>query len=278
MNKWNLIIDIVKCHDCNNCFLACKDEYFENDFPPYSVAQPRHGHRWLDILRQERGQYPQVDVSYLPLLCMHCANAPCVIESKNGAVYQREDGIVLIDPEKAKGQPDILDTCPYGVIWWNEEKSLPQKCTFCVHLLDDGWEQPRCVQSCPTGALRIVYIEDSEMQKLKQAEKLEFYQPQHQTEPRVYYKNLYRYTKCFIAGNIALKDPDECAEGAKVTLKNASGKLIDTTVTNNYGDFKIDNLEKKSGQYSLKVEYPGYQKQELGVELEGSINVGTIFL
>ena len=277
MNKWNLIIDVAQCHDCNNCFLACKDEYFDNDFPPYSLAQPRHGHRWIDILRKERGQYPKVDVSYLPLPCMHCDKAPCVMESKDEAVYKRDDGIVMIDPEKAKGQKDILDMCPYGAIWWNEEKEVPQKCTLCVHLLDDGWEQPRCVQACPTGAMRIVHVEDSEMEELKESEKLKVYQPQYQTVPRVYYKNLYRFTKCFIAGSVALKDTDECAEGAKITLRNGSGKVIDTVVTNNYGDFKIDDLEK-SGKYSLEVEYPGYQKQELGVDLEDSINIGTIFL
>ncbi len=276
MNKWNLLIDVAQCHDCNNCFLACKDEYYENDFLPYSLAQPRHGHRWMDIQRKERGQYPLVDVAYLPVPCMHCDNAPC-ITSKDGDVYKRDDGIVLIDPKKAKGRKDILDLCPYGAIWWNEEKAIPQKCTLCVHLLDDGWEQPRCVQACPTGAMRIVHIEDSEMAKLKESEKLEVYQPQHQTGPRVYYKNLYRYTRCFIAGSVALKDTDECAEGAKVTLKNGSGNVIDTDVTNNYGDFKIDDLEK-SGKYSLEVEYPGYQKQELSVVLEDSINVGTIFL
>ena len=72
MKKWNLIIDVAKCHDCNDCFLSCKDEYWENDFPPYSAAQPRHGHRWINIMRKERGQYPKVDVVYLPTPCMHC--------------------------------------------------------------------------------------------------------------------------------------------------------------------------------------------------------------
>ncbi|MCJ7660064.1 MAG: carboxypeptidase regulatory-like domain-containing protein [Anaerolineales bacterium] len=278
MNKWNLIIDIAKCHDCNNCFLACKDEYVENDYPPYSSAQPRHGHRWVDILRKERGQYPQVDVSYLPILCMHCDDAPCMLGSETEAVYKREDGIVLIDPVAAKGRKDIIDMCPYGVIWWNEEEAIPQKCTLCIHLLEDGWKVPRCVQACPTGALQIEHIEDSEMQDLVESAKLEVYKPQYQTEPRVYYKNLYRYTKCFIAGNVVLKDIDECAEQAKITLKDSSGRVIDTAVTNNYGDFKIDDLEKNSGKYSLEIEYSGYPKQASTVDLENSINVGTIFL
>jgi len=278
MRRWSLIIDVATCHDCNNCFLACKDEYFENDFPPYSVAQPRHGQRWMDIMRKERGQYPKVEVSYLPVPCMHCDDAPCVEKSKNGAVYKRDDGIVLIDPEKAKGQRDILGTCPYGAIWWNEERSVPQKCTFCIHLLEEGWKEPRCVQACPTGSMRLVHAEDSEMQKIIESEDLEVYQPQYKTRPRVYYKNLYQYTRCLIAGSVALRDTDECADGARVTLIRGSNKTIDEATTNNYGDFKFDNLEENSGRYSLEIAYPGYKKQTLNIELKTSMNLGTVFL
>ena len=276
MSKWSLIIDVAKCHDCNNCFLSCKDEFCENDFPPYSVAQPWHGHKWMDILRKERGQYPLVDVVYLPVLCMHCDDAPCLTE--DGTVYKRADGVVLIDPEKAKDREDILSTCPYGAIWWNEEKAVPQKCTFCVHLLDDGWTQPRCVQACPTGAMRFVLVDESEMEGLVDSEKLEVYHPEYQTGPRVYYKNLYRFTRCFIGGSVALKDVDECAEGAQVTLRDGSGQTVGTATTNNYGDFKIDDLQADSGEYGLEVEYPGYQKQETKVDLKESVNVGSIFL
>ncbi len=278
MKKWNLIIDVAKCHDCNNCFLSCKDEYFENDFPPYSVAQPRLGQRWINIMRKERGQYPKVDVAYLPIPCMHCDDAPCIKAAKKDAIYKREDGIVVVNPEKAKGQKNLVESCPYGAIYWNEEKSLPQKCTFCVHLLEDGWDQPRCVQACPTGAMSVVYAEDSEMEKVKKSESLEVYQPQYKAKPRVYYKNLYRYSRCFIAGSVALQDTDECAEGAKITLRKGAKKAVDKTVTNNYGDFKIDNLEEKSGKHLLEVDYKGYEKKTVEVDVERSVNLGTIFL
>jgi Fe-S-cluster-containing dehydrogenase component len=278
MNKWNLIIDIAKCHDCNNCFLACKDEYCDNDFLPYSSAQPPHGHRWMDIKRLERGQYPLIDVAYLPTPCMHCDDADCIKAAENEAIYKREDGIVIIDPLKAKGQKALVDSCPYGAIWWNDESEIPQKCTFCAHLLDEGWTTPRCVQACPTGALEFVCVEDTDMKEKAELEVLEYFHPQYGLEPRVYYKNLFRFIKCFIAGSVVLSEPDECAEGAKITLKNGAGKVVDTTVTNNYGDFKFDALEANSGKYSLDVEYPGYGKQELSVDVEKSINIGTIFL
>jgi Fe-S-cluster-containing dehydrogenase component len=232
----------------------------------------------MNIMRKERGEYPKVDVGYLPIPCMHCDDAPCIKKSKNGTVTKRKDGIVLIDSEKAKGQKDILDTCPYGAIWWNDEKQVPQKCTFCVHLLEDGWKEPRCVQACPTGALRVVHAEDAAMEKFKNSENLEVYQPQYKAKPRVYYKNLYRYTRCFVAGSVALQDMDECAEGAEITLRKGAKKVVDKTVTNNYGDFKIDNLEEKSGKYTLEVAYKDYEKKTVEVDVKMSVNLGTIFL
>lgn len=278
MKKWNLIIDVAKCHDCNNCFIACKDEFVGNDWNPYSVGQPWHGHRWMNIQRKEKGQYPKVEVAYLPTPCMQCDDPECMKAAKNGAVYKREDGIVIIDPEKAKGQKDLVEACPYGAIWWNAEKAVPQKCTFCVHLLEEGWKQPRCVQACPTGALQIVQADDAEMQKRIKAEGLEVYSADLNTKPRVYYKNLSRFTKCFIAGSVALQDKNECAEGAKVTLTNSAGKAVAKSETNNYGDFKFDHLDENSGSYGLEVTYPGYKKQKMDVEVKASVNVGTIFL
>jgi Fe-S-cluster-containing dehydrogenase component len=97
------------------------------------------GHFWMRIGETERGQYPMVKVAYTAIPCQHCDNPPCVGAGQNGAVYRREDGIVIIDPQKAKGQKDIVASCPYRVIYWNEELSLPQKCTLCAHLwMPDG--------------------------------------------------------------------------------------------------------------------------------------------
>ena len=61
----------------------------------------------------------------MPVMCNHCDDAPCMKAAKNGAVRKRADGIVIIDPEKAKGQKKIMQACPYGAIFWNEEKQHP---------------------------------------------------------------------------------------------------------------------------------------------------------
>ena len=120
MNKWNLIVDVAECTNCNLCTLAAMDEYVGNEFPGYSAPMPKHGHKWIDILQKERGQLPMIDIAYVPTMCNHCDNAPCVAKG-GGAVTKRADGIVLIDPVKAKGRKDLVDACPYGHIWWNEE-------------------------------------------------------------------------------------------------------------------------------------------------------------
>lgn len=279
MKKWHLIIDVEKCEDCNNCFLACKDEHVDNDWPGYSLSQPRHGHRWMNIQRKERGQYPLIDVAYRPTPCMHCDSAPCIKAAKNGAVYKRQDGIVILDPEKARGQKDVVNACPYGTIWWNSERDLPQKCAFCAHLLDKGWKAPRCVQACPTGSLRIFCGEDDEMAGMVRAEGLEVLHPELKTGPRVYYKNLYRYARCFIGGSIAAERNGvrDCVAGCSVLVRNAAGK-VGETVTDCFGDFKLDNLGEKTGKYVVEIHHPEYGDREIEVELKTSVNLETIVL
>ena len=166
MKKWNMIIDVAECTNCNLCTLAAMDEYVGNDWPGYSAPMPKHGHKWINILQKERGQMPMIDIAYVPTMCNHCDDAPCIKAAPQGAIKKRKDGIVIIDPVKAKGQKQIVDACPYGHIWWNEEQQLPQAWTFDAHLIDQGWEQTRGQQSCPTGAMRAIKVEDEEMARM----------------------------------------------------------------------------------------------------------------
>ncbi len=160
MTTYGMVIDVSRCTGCHNCFLACRDEHVGNDYPPIAAAQPQSGHRWMDVQEYERGKFPRVRVDYLPLPCQHCKEATCVSKAQGGSVYRRADGIVVIDPEKAVGQREIVLSCPHRVIFWNEAKNVPQKCTFCAHLLDKGWKQPRCVEACPTQALVFGDLDD----------------------------------------------------------------------------------------------------------------------
>jgi len=277
MKKWRLIIDVERCEDCNNCFLACKDEHVGNEHPGYAAEQPRHGHRWMNISRKERGSGSLTDVFYLPQPCMHCENAPCVTAGK-GAVTRRPDGIVLINPVKAKGMKDLVKSCPYGAIWWNEEAQLPQKCTLCAHLLDSGWTKPRCVQACPSEALRIIKADDEEMRDIIAREGLEPYRPEHGTSPGVLYRNLKRHTHAFIAGSVARKEDDitDCVKGARVRLYK-DGRTLAEAVTDCFGDFKFDGLEENSGGYGVDIKTPD-ASAGVDVELQSSVNLGDIYL
>jgi len=276
MKKWNLVIDCALCHDCNDCFLADKDEFVGNDFLPYSVAQPWSGHRWLNIHRRERGQHPIVQVCYLPKPCMHCDDAPCMQQAPEGAVYKREDGIVIIDPLKAKGHRELVNACPYGAIWWNEEAQVPQKCTGCAHLIDAGWTETRCSQVCPTGAIKFYLASDEEMAEIATAEGLEAYKPGLGTRPRVLYKNLYRWQKVFVAASVAYKDTDECAQGALLTASQGGTKAGEA-VANNYGEVFVDKLDP-SAEYEVTLAAVGYKPFSTMVKLDESLNIGMVLL
>ena len=119
--RYGMVINSEECIGCYNCFLTCQDEFCGNTYEGYSAAAPMEGHNWMRVLDVERGQYPRVKVNYIAKTCMHCENAKCIEAAENRAVYRRPDGIVVIDPVKAKGQKHLVNACPYRVIEWNEE-------------------------------------------------------------------------------------------------------------------------------------------------------------
>ncbi len=213
-------------------------------------------------------------------MCNHCDNGPCIeAAGDDGSIKKRADGIVIIDPEKAKGRKDLVDACPYGHIWWNEELKVPQIWTFDAHLLDNGWQQTRGEQSCPTGAMKAVKRDDLAMQKMAGEEGLEVIQPELGTQPRVWYRNLWRYSKAFIGASVSAETDGvvDCIEGALVVLSKGANKVAETT-TDIYGDFKFDKLEENSGSYNVKISAAGYEIKTVTVELAESVYLGEIRL
>jgi Fe-S-cluster-containing dehydrogenase component len=277
MKKWNMIIDVAECTNCNLCTLAAMDEYVGNDWAGYTKPMPKHGHRWIDILQKERGQVPMIDVAYMPTMCNHCDDAPC-LKKGGDAVKKRDDGIILFDPEKSKGRKDLVDACPYGHVWWNEEHQVPQIWTFDAHLIDQGWDKTRGHQACPTGAMRAIKIEDDEMARMARQEGLEVLKPVLGTKPRVYYRNLWRYAKCFVGGSVStdMNGVVDCVEGARVRLTK-DGRIVSETVSDNYGDFRFDRLEENSGRYVVEITADG-RSTTVEAELGASINLGEIRL
>jgi Fe-S-cluster-containing dehydrogenase component len=279
MSKWNLIIDVARCGNCNNCVLANKDEFVGNEFPGYSASHMLHGPSTIRIERKVRGAGHMVDAAYLPVLCNHCDEAPCIKQS-GGAISKRDDGIVIIDPVKAKGRKELVETCPYGAIVWNEDKSLPQQWIFDAHLLDQGWKEPRCAHSCPTGAIEAFKADDAQMAQRVKAENLKTLKSELGTKPRVYYRNLYRFTDCFISASLIVRDGVrfECLEGAEVELAQQD-KVAARTVTDAFGDFKFDGLAPNSGHWLIHIKHPKYGNALLETDLyESSLMLGEFVL
>jgi Fe-S-cluster-containing dehydrogenase component len=279
MSKWNLIIDIENCTNCNMCVLACQDEHVDNSFPGYAEEMPKHGARWIEIMRKERGQAPMIDVAYMPVMCQHCDDAPCIKAAENDAVSKRSDGIVIIDPVKAKGQKQLVESCPYNAIWWNENLQIPQHWIFDAHLLDDGWKQPRAASVCATEAIVSKKVTDAEMAKIVAEEGLEVLHPEYGTKPRVYYKNMYRYNKCFIGGSVAAEKDgtSDCIEGAHVKLIQNNDVIAEAN-TDVFGDFKFDKLNEKSGSYKVEISVEGYAVKFVDVELIESVTLEDIYI
>ena len=242
------VIDVAKCSGCYNCQLACKDEHAGNDWTPYAKPQPLTGQFWCRVTDHVQGTIPKVRIHYIARLCNHCRNAPCIEAAKDGAVYRRDDGLVIIDPEKAAGQKQIAEACPYGAVFWNSELSLPQKCTGCAHLLDHGAKLPRCVEACPTDAL--MFGEEEELADY--IEGATVMQPETGCFPRVYYRNI---PGRFIAGTVYDPVEKEVVIGARCLL-NSGGKRWETR-TDEYGDFWFNDLPV--GLYDLSIQAPGFE-------------------
>ena len=117
------------------------------------------------------------------------------------------------------------------------------------------------------------------MAKIAREQGLEVMRPELGTKPRVYYKNLWRYSTCFVAGSVSAKTKGvvDCVEGATVRLLKESDMVAETT-TDNYGDFKFDRLEENSGDYIIEVSVVGSPRKLVTAKLGASINLGEIRL
>lgn len=263
----HIIVDVSKCNGCYNCQIACKDEHCGNDWSPYAKPQPDIGQFWMKLNETVRGNTPQVKVSYVPVMCQHCEDAPCKAACPTDAIYVRDDGLVVIDPKLCSGCRNCVDACPYGVIYFNEDLNLAQKCTGCAHLLDKGWEVPRCVDACPTEAL--TFGEESDLSdKIAEGETLH---PEFGLKTHVSYIDL---PDKFIAGTVYDPEMNEVVIGATCTLKG-EGQTF-TQETNHWGDFWFNGLD--IGSYTLKIEAAGKTVTVKDLSTEKDIGLGDIAL
>lgn len=194
MPRWGMVIDLFRCVGCYACTVACK---LENGTPA--------GIWYAPVYEKETGRFPNVRRTFLPTLCNHCREAPCARACPTGALYQREDGIIVVNEARCCGSRACMAACPYGAIhFYGEDRDgagLPapngrryqagtvQKCTFCSHRIDGGVYQPACVQACPTNCRIFGDLDDpeSEVSALIRQRNGEVLRPEAGTQPSVYY-------------------------------------------------------------------------------------------
>jgi hypothetical protein len=116
------------------------------------------------------------------------------------------------------------------------------------------------------------------MARMVREEGLEVMRPELGSKPRVYYRNLWRFSKCFIGGSISSERNGliDCVEGASVRLLK-DGRLIGEATSDGYGDFKFDKLDENSGKYVVEISANG-RTRTLDAQLGASVNLGEIRL
>jgi Fe-S-cluster-containing dehydrogenase component len=100
---WVMVIDTRKCIGCHACTIGC---VAENKLPPGVVYRP--------VVIREFGEYPNVQLRFLPRPCMQCENPSCVPVCPVKATWKRPDGVVVIDYDKCIGCRYCLNNCPYS--------------------------------------------------------------------------------------------------------------------------------------------------------------------
>jgi molybdopterin-containing oxidoreductase family iron-sulfur binding subunit len=240
MYEWGMTIDLAACTGCSACVVAC---YAENNIPVVGAQRISEGREmsWIRIERYydnhgatntEAPAPEELSVSFLPMMCQHCNNAPCEPVCPVYATYHNEEGLNAMVYNRCVGTRYCSNNCSYKVRrfnWYDYEFPEPlnmqlnpdvtkrivgimEKCTFCVQrivegkdhakdegrMVKDGEVQPACVQSCPTQALTFGNLKDmgSAVVKKRQSARaykvLDYYV---NTQPAVSYLERLRYTR-----------------------------------------------------------------------------------
>jgi Fe-S-cluster-containing dehydrogenase component len=157
-------VDIHKCIGCGRCADACKTEnnvprepfFYRTWVERYIV--PTEGEAMVDSPNGGIDGFPEYSGDkevlrsyFVPKLCNHCENPPCVQVCPVGATFVSRDGVVLVDESYCVGCRYCIQACPYGARYLHPVTMTADKCTFCYHRITND-QLPACVEVCPTQA------------------------------------------------------------------------------------------------------------------------------
>ncbi len=159
MAQLAMVVDLDRCIACRGgCQVACKTE---NEI---ALGPSRSSFYTMGPV----GQFPDIEMYFMPVMCQQCENPSCTAVCPTGACYKdEEDGVVYIEQELCIACGSCKRACPYHCNFLNNELHVMDKCNLCVQRRDDGLP-PACVRNCAGGALHMGDIEDpnSEVSKM----------------------------------------------------------------------------------------------------------------
>jgi len=269
MTRYGMLIDLRSCIGCRACMTACKCNH---DIPVGEYEGREYYRIWP--LEVELGEYPYVVRNFTPLLCMHCKAPPCVDAcSVLGAIYKREDGIIIVDEDKCNGCRQCVQECPYGAIYFRGDKYIVDKCDLCIELVDSGL-QPECVKACPSDAMFFGNINDPESKvfKLIKSYNARPLHPEYNTYPSVYYTAHAGRIK----GTVWDPKAEKPVHGATVTLEDPDNSESFNITTGADGVFFFWRLKVRRF-YDIRIEAEGYSFKKLLKNLaEEYVDIGKI--
>jgi len=133
-----LIIDHKACYGCLACEIACKQEN-NSDHGVRLIAVHEDGPRMMN---------GKLDFLFNVNACLHaaCDGVPCIPSCEYDAIYQRDDGIVIMDTEACVCCEVCLPECPTGAIALNDNTLVTEKCNLCHHRVEKGL-MPACADN-----------------------------------------------------------------------------------------------------------------------------------
>jgi len=222
--QWAMVIDLDRCTGCEACVVACR---VENNIPTVGPEEAAKGRsiNWIRVERYFEGEYPDVKVKFMPVLCQHCEEAPCEPVCPVYATYHTDEGLNAQVYNRCVGTRYCANNCPYTVRFFNffdpvwdaplekalnpevsvRTRGVMEKCTFCIQRIHKGEDKakdegrevrdgdvtPACVQTCQTKAMYFGNIADpeSEVSRLSRSNRAMRLLEDLGTKPRVIYLN-----------------------------------------------------------------------------------------